>query len=139
MMRQCKTQMRMRTVRYGMRSRMQMPGPLLCGIAPYYGTGARADARIRTSVRIPVSILKPGTASCLKLKSKKKHTWVHLRVARAHFSSKISCLKIFLKLLFVTRTRIRILESGSTKKFIKTENANDSGSGRGPDPRIVPN
>ncbi len=27
MMRQCKIQMRMRTVRYGMRSRMQMPGP----------------------------------------------------------------------------------------------------------------
>ena len=47
--------------------------------------------------------------------------------------------KIFLKLLCVTRTRIRILGSGSVKKFIKTENANDSGSGRGPDPRIIPN
>jgi len=72
-------QMRMRTVRYGMRSRMQMPGPLLYGTAPYYGTGARADARIRTSVRIRVSFLKPGTASFLKLKSKKKHTWVRIR------------------------------------------------------------
>ena len=68
----------------------------------YYGTGARADARSRTSVRIRVSILKPGTASFLKLKSKKKHTWVHLKVARAHFSFKISCLKFFLKLLCVT-------------------------------------
>jgi len=47
--------------------------------------------------------------------------------------------KIFLKLLGVTRTWIRILGSGSVKKFIKTENANDSGSGRGPDPRIIPN
>ncbi len=37
--------------------------------------------------------------------------------------------KIFLKMLGVTRTRIRILGSGSVKKFIKTENANDSGSG----------
>ena len=27
LMRQCKIQMRMRAVRYGMRSRMQMPGP----------------------------------------------------------------------------------------------------------------
>ena len=42
--------------------------PLLCGTAPYYGTGAGADARIRTSVRIRVSVLKPGTASFLKLK-----------------------------------------------------------------------
>ncbi len=47
--------------------------------------------------------------------------------------------KIFLKLLDVTRTRIRILGSGSVKKFIKTENANDFGFGRGPEPRIVPN
>ncbi len=45
-----------------------------CGTAPYYGTGARADARIRTSVRIRVSILKPGTASFLKLKCKKTYT-----------------------------------------------------------------
>ena len=36
--------------------------------------------------------------------------------------------KIFLKLLGVTRTWIRILGSGSVKKFIKTEKANDSGS-----------
>jgi hypothetical protein len=47
--------------------------------------------------------------------------------------------KIFLKLLGVTRTLIQILGSGSVKKFIKTENANDSRSGRGRDPRIVPN
>ncbi len=47
--------------------------------------------------------------------------------------------KFFLKLLGVTRTRIWILGSGPIKKFIKTENANDSGSGRGPDPRIIPN
>ncbi len=47
--------------------------------------------------------------------------------------------KIFLKLLGVTRTRFRILGSGSVKKFIKTENANDSGSGRGPDLGIIPN
>ena len=92
---------------------------MLYGTAPYYGTGARADARIRTSVRIRVSILKPGTASFLKLKSKKKHTWVHLKVARAHFSFKISCLKFFLKLLCVTRTRIRILGSGSVKNSSK--------------------
>ena len=118
--------------------RCRARSPLLYGTAPYYGTGARADARIRTSVRICVSILKPGTASFLKLKSKKKHTWVHLKVARAHFSSKISCLKFFLKLLCVTRTRFRILGSGSVKKSIKTEKAYDSGSGRGPDPRIVP-
>ncbi len=47
--------------------------------------------------------------------------------------------KIFLKLLGVTQTQIRILGSGSVKKFIKTENANDSVSRRGPDPRITPN
>ena len=50
------------------------------------------------------------------------------------FSSKNIMFKFFLKLLGVTRTRIRILGSGSVKKFIKTENANDSGSGRGLDP-----
>ncbi len=60
---------------------------MLCGTAPYYGTGARADARIRTSVRIRVSILKPGTASFLKLKCK-KHTRTHSKVARVRFSSK---------------------------------------------------
>jgi len=75
--------------------RCRVRSPLLYGTAPYYGTGARADARIRTSVRIRVSILKPGTASFLKLKSKKKHTRVHLKVARTRFSSKISCLKFF--------------------------------------------
>ncbi len=57
----------------------------------------------------------------------------------SNFSFKNIMFEIFLKLLGVTRTWIRILESGSVKKFIKTENANDSGSGRGPDPRIIPN
>jgi hypothetical protein len=37
------------------------------------------------------------------------------------------------------RTRIRILGSGSIKKkLIEMQNANNSGSGRGPDPRIIP-
>jgi hypothetical protein len=40
---------------------------LLCGTAPYYGTGARTEARIRTLVRIRISILKLGTASFLKV------------------------------------------------------------------------
>ena len=68
-----------------------------CCTVPHLNTvpARGADARIRTSVRIRVSILKPGSASFLKLKSKKKHTWVHLKVARAHFFSKISCLNFF--------------------------------------------
>ncbi len=61
------------------------------------------------------------------------------RKARILFFFQNIMFKIFLKLLGVTRTRIRILGSGSVKKFIKTENANDIGSGRGPDPRIIPN
>ena len=40
--------------------RCRVRSPLLYGTAPYYGTGARADARIRTSVRIRVSFLKTG-------------------------------------------------------------------------------
>ncbi len=47
------------------------------------------------------------------------------------FSFKNIMFKIFLKLLGVTRTRIRILGSGSVKKFIETENANDSCSTTG--------
>ncbi len=47
-------------------------------------------------------------------------------MAQIRFSFKNIMFKIFLKLLGVTRTRIRILGSGSVKKFIKTENANDS-------------
>ncbi len=47
--------------------------------------------------------------------------------------------KFFLKLLGGTRTRIRILGSGSIKKNHRNANATDSGSGRGPDPRIIPN
>jgi len=38
----------------------------------------------------------------------------------------------------VTRTRIRILESGSVKKYIEQETQKDSGSGRSPDPRSIP-
>ena len=91
---------------------------MLCGTAPYYGTGARADAWIRTSVRIRVSILKPGTASFLKLKCK-KHARIHLKVARIRFSSKNIMFKFFLKLLGVMRTRIRILGSGSVKNSSK--------------------
>ncbi len=41
--------------------RCRVRSPLLYGTAPYYGTGARADARIRTSVRIRVSFLKPDS------------------------------------------------------------------------------
>ena len=47
-------------------------------------------------------------------------------------------VKFFLKLLGGTRTRIRILGSGSIKKLIEMQNATDSGSGHGPDPRIIP-
>ncbi len=47
--------------------------------------------------------------------------------------------KIFLKLLGVTRTWIRILGSRSVKNLSKPQYANDSGSKRGPDPRIIPN
>ncbi len=47
--------------------------------------------------------------------------------------------KFFLKLLGETQTRIRILGSGSIKKLIEMQNATDSGSGRGPDLRIIPN
>ena len=110
--------------------RCRVRSPLLCGTAPYYGTGARAEARIRTLVRIRISILKPGTASFLKLKCKNVHGSTQ-RWRGSVFLVKISCLNFFLKLLGVTRTRLRILGSGSVKKFIKTENANDSGSGRG--------
>ncbi len=96
LMRQCKIQMRMRTVRYGCGPgcRCRVRSLLLCGTAPYYGTGARADAWIRTSVRIRVSILKPGTASFLKLKCK-KHTRIHSKVARIRFSSKNIMFKFF--------------------------------------------
>ncbi len=46
------------------------------------------------------------------------------KVGRIRFFLSNIMFKIFLKLLGVTRTRIRILGSGSVKKFIKTENAN---------------
>ncbi len=42
--------------------------PLLCGTAPFYGTGARADARIRTSVQDPR--LNPQTAYSIFIKAK---------------------------------------------------------------------
>jgi hypothetical protein len=107
-MRQSKIKMQMRTIRHGMRVRRL----LLCGTAPYYGTGARADARIR----IRVSILKPGTSSFLKLKIV-KHERIHLKVgADPNFSFKKIMFKIFLKLLGVTWIRIPILGSGSVKK-----------------------
>ncbi len=61
---------------------------------------------------------------------------MHSKVERIRFSSKNIMFKFFLKLLGVTRTRIRILGSGSVKN---AENANDSGSGRSPDPQIIPN
>ncbi len=90
--------------------------------------------------RIRVSILKPGTASFFKAKIVK--TWTDPSEGRrgSGFLSKKFMFKIFQKLLGVTRTRIRILGSGSVKKnSSKPKNANDSGSGRGPDPRIIPN
>ena len=63
-----------------------------CCTVPHlkYGTGARADARIRTSVRIRVSILKP-VPHLFKLNV--KYERIHSKVgADPHFSSKNSCL-----------------------------------------------
>ena len=57
--------------------RCRVRSPLLCGTAPYYGTGARADAWIWTSVRIRVSILKPGTVSFFLLLFIKPQTARH--------------------------------------------------------------
>ncbi len=51
------------------------------------GSGPRSGSASQSSNRVPHPFLK--------LKSKKKHTWAHLKVARAHFSLKISCLKFF--------------------------------------------
>ena len=109
--------MRMHTVRYGMRTRIQMPGPLSVAVRyrtllRYRREGGRADPDFgpdprlipqtgfgtffilfkspnRNRNRIRVSFLKPGTTSFLKLKRKRKN----------------------------------IHGSGSVKKFIKTENA----------------
>ncbi len=47
------------------------------------GSGPRSGSASRSS--------NQGTASFLKLKYKKKHTRVHLKVARTRFPSKISC------------------------------------------------
>ncbi len=69
------------------------------------GSGPRSGSASQSSNRVPHPFLK--------LKYKKKHTRVHLKVARTRFSSKNIMFKIFLKLLCVTRTRIRILGSGS--------------------------
>ncbi len=91
---------------------------MLYGTAPCYGTGARADARIRTSVRIRVSILKPVTAFFLKLKCKNMHGSTQ-RWRGSVFLLKNIMFKLFLKLLGVTRTRIRILGSGSIKNSSK--------------------
>ncbi len=55
------------------------------------------------------------------------------------FLLKISCLNFF-KSCWVGREPDPDPWVGiCKKKFIKTENANDSGSGRGPDPRIILN
>ena len=64
-----------------------------CCMVPHlkYGTGARADARIQTSVRIRVSILKPVPPLILKLNV--KYERIHSKVgADPHFSFKNSCL-----------------------------------------------
>ena len=52
------------------------------------GSGLRSGSASQSSNRVPHLSKK-------KLKSKKKHTWVHLKVAQAHFFSKISCLNFF--------------------------------------------
>jgi hypothetical protein len=109
-----------------------------CATAPYYGTGARADHRSGLRSRIRVSILKPGTASFLKLNCK-KNEWSDQKVGADPVFFKNIMFKIFLKLLGETRTRIRILGSGSIKKLIEMQNATDSGSRRGPDPQIILN
>jgi hypothetical protein len=58
--------------------RCRVRSPLLCGTAPFYGTGARADARIRTSVPDPG--LNPQTAYRILSKlSCKKHERTHQR------------------------------------------------------------
>ncbi len=74
LMRQSKIKMRPHT-EWGTGCRCRVRSPLLCGTVPFYGTGARADARIRTLV----SILKPRTAPFLKLNCK-KHEWIHQKV-----------------------------------------------------------
>jgi hypothetical protein len=95
--------------------RCRVRSPLLCGTSPFYGTGARADARIRTSV--PDPRLNPQTAYRILSKLNcKKHERIHQREARILFPFKNTTLKFFLKLLGETRTRIRILGSGSIKK-----------------------
>jgi hypothetical protein len=109
-------------------------GYLLCTTVPVRGRMCGSAPRSR----IHVSILKPGTASFLKLNCK-RHERIHLKVgADPVFIQKIM-FKIFLKLLGMTRTRIRILGSGSIKNSSKMQDANNSGSGHGPDLRIIPN
>jgi hypothetical protein len=83
------------------------------------GSGPRSGYSSQSSNRVP---------HLFKAKNV-KHKRIHPKVGTdPNFLSKNIMVKIFLKLLGVTRTRIRILGSGSVKKFIKTENANDSGS-----------
>ena len=65
-----------------------------CCTVPHLNT-VPARGRTRGSGLRSGSASQTGYRTVLKLKSKKKHTWVHLKVARAHFFSKISCLKIF--------------------------------------------
>jgi hypothetical protein len=116
--------------------RCRVRSPLLCRTEPFYVTGARADARIRTSVLDPH--LNPQTTyRILKLNCKHMNGSIK-REARILISFKNIMFKFFLKLLGETRTRIRILGSGSIKKLIKPQSADDSGSGRGPDRQIIP-
>ncbi len=95
--------------------------------------GERADPDFGPDLR-----LNPQTGYRIFFKAKNVKN-IHGSTQRLRGSVFLLKYHVFLKLLGVTRTRIRILGSGSVKKFIKTENANDSGSGRGPDPRIIPN
>ena len=93
--------------------RCRVRSPLLYGTAPYYGTGARADARIRTSVRIRVSFLKTGFGTFFILFKSQNRNRIRVSFLKPGTTS-------FLKL---KRKRKNIHGSGSVKKFIKTENA----------------
>ena len=123
LMRQCKIQMRMRTVRYGMRTRMQMPGPWsvavrYCILLRYRCEGGRADLDFGPDPR-----LSPQTGYRIFFKAKKckNMNGSTQRWRGSAFFFQNIMFKIFLKLLGVTRIRIRILGSGSVKKFIKTK------------------
>jgi hypothetical protein len=100
----------------------------------YRREGRRADPDFGPDPRLNLQ-----TGYHIFLKLNKKYERIHSKVgADPLFLLKIM-FKFFLKLLCVTRIRIRILESGSVKIYIKQETQKDSGSGRGPDQRIIPN